>query len=194
MRAALGDDLNRIRRQQLIVTERCGDRAPGLVAFGAGLHVVAAVATRLKAVDADDLLLPESGRERNLRVGALEFAFALRLARDEFEFLLGGGEKVGHPRDIGSAGSRLLVRRPRRIDRLGRTAINRRLGEDIVLERKRLLTGALGCPLPPLLGNEAPVRLGFGRIGGLRVLIFGERALILGDSGGGGRGGAPWLF
>jgi hypothetical protein len=145
MMTAFSDDLDRIGRQQLVVAERSGDSARRLVVFESGLHVVTAVAAGLEAVDADDLLLVQPGCEGDLPVGALEFAFALRLARNEFEFLSGGGEKVGDHRHIGPGGRRLFLRRLRRIDRLGRAGINRRLGEHIVVDRTALGLRAWRC-------------------------------------------------
>ena len=181
MMTAFGDDLDRIGRQQLVVAERGGDSARRLVVFEPGLHVVTAVAAGLEAVDADDLFFVQAGREGNLPVGALEFTFALRPARNEFEFLSGGGKKIGDHRHVGPGGRRLLLRRLRRIDRFGRAGINRRLGEHIIVERQRFLARALGDALAPFLRNEAPIRLGLGGVSGLRLLIFSKRAAILRD-------------
>jgi hypothetical protein len=71
------------------------------------------------------LLLVEPGRECDLAVGALELVLALRLARNEFELLTGGGEKIGDHRNVRPAGRRLLFRCLGRIDRLGRAGIDR---------------------------------------------------------------------
>src|SRR5262249_6431563 len=124
------------------------------------------------------------GCERDLGVSTLEFAFALRLAGQELEFRLGGGKKIGDHRHVRAGGFRFLLRSLRRIERLWRPAIKRRLGEHIIVERQRLPTRALGRAGAPLLTDQAPIGLGFGRKGGLRFLVLGKRAAVLGDRGG----------
>ena len=91
--AAFGDNLDGIRGQQLVVAERRGDRAGGLVVFEPGLNVVFAVAPGLEAINADNLPLRQAGCQRDLGIGAFELAFALGPPGNEFEFLLRGRRK-----------------------------------------------------------------------------------------------------
>jgi len=60
--AALGNDFDGVRRQQLVVAQRRRDRARPLVVFKPRLHVVVAVAAGLEAIDAHDLLFGQPGR------------------------------------------------------------------------------------------------------------------------------------
>ena len=88
LRPLLGDDLDGIRRQQLVVAKRRGDGARPLAVFKPGLDVVIAVAAGLEAVDAHDLLFCQPGRQRDPGVGAFELAVVFRPARRKFEFAL----------------------------------------------------------------------------------------------------------
>ncbi len=111
-----GQKRDRIRAEQLVVSDRRGDRAcAGPVGHQPGLRVVIAVAPCFEDVDADNLIARQARGERRLRVGTLEVEFTRRALWHEAELLGGVLEKVGDDWNIGSLRRRL--RRCSRIDR-----------------------------------------------------------------------------
>ena len=138
--AGFRHQLNGIGREQLIVAKRRRYGARIGVDFKAGLDIVSAVARSLKSVDAHGLVFAQAGRRGHFRIGPLEFEFIRRPLRHEVELLLGGGEKIGDDRHIGSR--RLFLRRFG-IYRSRRTGIFRRLCQDIIVEGDRLAVRAL---------------------------------------------------
>ena len=98
--AALGHDVHRIGREQLVVTERRGDRPrAGARILEPRLDVVLAVAAGLEAVDAHRLLARKPGGGRDPGVGPLELGFAVRPMRREAELVVGRFQEIGNDRD-----------------------------------------------------------------------------------------------
>src|SRR5205807_1903379 len=70
--ALLGDQLDAVRRQKLVVADRARDRAAAGPSDQSGLRIVVAEAASLEGVDANRLLARQAFRSREARISALE--------------------------------------------------------------------------------------------------------------------------
>ncbi len=147
------------------------------VVFKPGLDLVVAVSRRFKSVNSHDLIFGQTSRQRHLGVGAFEFAVVLRQPRNEFEFLLCRGKKIGDHRHIDRPRRRLRLQR---ILRFRRSGIDRRLIEHVILDRKLLVARALAIAQLPLLGDRTPIRARLGGVNLVRSVIFLQSAAVLG--------------
>jgi hypothetical protein len=96
--------------------------------------------------------------------------------RREFEFALRRGKKIGDHRHIDSLRRRFRLER---IARLRRPAIDRRLIEHIVVNRKRFAVRAFGVAQLPLRRDLAPIRARGGGVSVVELVIGFQRGVIL---------------
>jgi hypothetical protein len=133
--ALLGDQLDGVGGQQLIIADRGGNGARAAM-LDTRLHIVIAGAAGLERIDPHRLLAGETGRRGDAGIGALELDFAGRPLRRELEMLQGGLHQIGDDRNGLVQARRMLgFGLRRRVDRPLRPAIDRRLGQDIIIER-----------------------------------------------------------
>ena len=174
-----GEQRDAVGGEQLVVADRRRDRARAR-ARGAqsGLHVVIAVAAGLERIDPHDLLARQPGRQCDAAIGALELDLAGGPLRRKLEMRRGGFQEIGdHRKRLALAG--LVV--GLRIHRPLRPVVQRRLRQDIIIERDGLALAPLGVAAAPFFGNRGPVGFGFLLERGARRLIFLQLAAIFRD-------------
>ena len=96
--ALLGQQLDAVGGQQLVVAHRGRDRALAAM-LDARLHVVIAGAAGLERIDPHRLLARQPRGQRVARIGALELDLARRPLRRELIELLRGAQEIGDHRN-----------------------------------------------------------------------------------------------
>src|SRR5713226_6207804 len=98
--ALLGEQLDAVSGEQLVVADRGRDRARARPRSAQPrLHVVIAVAAGLERIHPHRLLAGQPGRRSHPGIGALEVDFAGGSLRRELEMLAGGFQEVGDERN-----------------------------------------------------------------------------------------------
>ena len=109
LRSLFRDDFDGVGGEQLVIAERGGDGAAMFVVFEARFDVVAAVASRLEAVNPHHLVLGQTRSLSDLGIDLFERDVALRRPRHEIELLLRGGDKISDDRDRNAVPRRLRL-------------------------------------------------------------------------------------
>ena len=144
--ALFGQQFDAVGGEQLVVADRGRDRA-GARARGAQarLHVVIAGAAGLERIDPHRLFARQSRGQRVAGIGALELDLRRRPLRHELEIVRGSFQEIGDHRNRLALARRLFFLRLR-IYRALRTAVDRRLGQHIIVKRNASgVPGAWRC-------------------------------------------------